>query len=108
MRAHGERCAFHDVGCLKHGGAWDFLAQMFGQKTSAFECMIVRFIHMLSETVYEQYVVYQTKRWSMKMLHDNKRVVACLKTMQWQDTRLMSRFSHRFGLQEAKRKGKIF
>lgn len=59
---------------LKHGRAWDFLARMFGQKTSAFERMIVRFIRMLFEPVYEQYA-YQTKRWSMKMLHNNNNLL---------------------------------
>ena len=75
----GRKCAhaakdvlFMALSVLKHGGAWDFLARMFGQKTSAFERMIVRFIQMLSEPVYEQYVTYQTKRWSMKMLQNNK------------------------------------
>ena len=70
MRAQGERLLFMTLAVLKHDGAWDFLARMFGQKPSVSERMIVRFILMLSEPVYEQYVVYQTKRWSMKMLHD--------------------------------------
>ena len=47
---------------LKHGGTWDFLARMFGQKTSAFERIVLRFIHFLSEAVYEHYVTNQTKR----------------------------------------------
>ena len=77
----GRKCAhsakdvlFMTLAVLKHGGSWDFLARMFGQKTSAFERMIVQFIRMLYEPVYEQYVVYKTKRWSMKMLHDNNRM----------------------------------
>ena len=77
----GRKCAptakdvlFMTLAVLQHGGAWDFLARMFGQKTSAFERMIVRFIGMLSKPVYEQYVVYQTKRRSMKMLHNNNRM----------------------------------
>ena len=61
---------FMTLSVHKHGGTWDFLAKMFGQKTSAFERLIVRFIRILSEPVYEQYVTYCHKRWSMKELSD--------------------------------------
>ena len=66
---------FMVLSVLKHGGTWDFLARMFGQKTSAFERMILRFIKMLSEAVYEHYVNNQTKRWSMKELHANGHIL---------------------------------
>ena len=44
---------------------------MFGQKTSAFQRLIVRFIRILSEPLYEQYVTYYHKSWSMKTLSEN-------------------------------------
>ena len=47
---------------------------MFGQKTSAFERMVLRFIQLLSELFYEHYVSNQTTRWSMKELHANGHV----------------------------------
>lgn len=42
---------------LKHGGGWDFSTSLFGQKISAFEGMTLRFFNLLSEAVYEHYVI---------------------------------------------------
>lgn len=63
-----EDVLFLVLAFLKHGGTQKFLAHIFGQKTSALWRMILRFIHLLSEAVYDHFVSNQTKRWSMKAL----------------------------------------
>ncbi len=65
---------FMTLSVLKHGGTWDFLAKMFGQKTPAFERLIVRFVRILSEHLYGQYVTYRHTRWSMKALSENNKL----------------------------------
>ena len=65
----GGKCAqnpkdvlFMLLAVFKHGGTWDVLARMFGQKRFAFERMVLRFIQLLSKPLYEHYVSKQTKR----------------------------------------------
>ena len=66
MQQKPKDVLFMVLAVLKHGGTWEFLARMFGQKTSAFERMVLRFIKLLSEPLYEHYVSNQTTKWSMK------------------------------------------
>ena len=53
---------FMTLAVLKHGGNWDFLARMFGLSASSFERLVMKFVHLISEAVYESYVDYQARK----------------------------------------------
>ena len=58
---------------LKHGGKWDFLARMFSLSASSFERLVMKFVHLISEAVYESYVDYQARKWSVDLLKPKDR-----------------------------------
>ena len=64
---------FMKLAALKYGGNWDFLAIMFGVSASSFERLVMKFVHLISEAVYDSYVEYQARKWSMEPLKSKYR-----------------------------------
>ena len=58
---------------LKHGGNWDFLAQMFKVKGPTFEKIICRFMNIVWEVLYELTVEQAGKQWKMSQYFSSKK-----------------------------------
>lgn len=76
----GRRCAhsgrdvfFMLLTVMKHGGNWDFLAEMFKMKGPTFERMIVKFLETISQKYYDDCMREVLKRYTMESMVDRQK-----------------------------------
>lgn len=63
---------FMVLAVLKHGGSWDFLAQMFRIKPTTFQRMIIAYMEIISAKAYNSWVSNVSKEYTMSKLVEDE------------------------------------
>lgn len=100
----GKDAFFMVLVVLKHGGAWDFLAKIFGLKGPTFEAFINKFVNLISFEMYSIAVNALAKKYKMGKLLERKTVFKTFPYARYAtDVTFQQSYRPSGSLQEAKR-----
>lgn len=72
----GKDMLFMSLCVLKHGQQWELTARLFKISCSTLERQVTRFLHNISEYIYEKFVKRAEEHWTMRKIRTDARAFA--------------------------------